>query len=282
MRVFVRGRPRKCKWGARGAFLLVLGLLTMSSCAHLSGIEPETIDRSKSALVAASRMGVVRRGKLPKGLPSHCRLWSDWSQMCSHLGGGKWYCAQSAVQPVESSTSYCLDHSYGIDPDEFQRKQALESATRYCSESYSRTTQHLPGSTGGARTETREHCQIYLADRPFNGKRIAERRHPWCSEWTDSGSKEIVCSENDDGVGSCEELASINYESSNRLVCSNWNLPTRWCEEAGDHYSSPFVSWGPNEFVQRKILNEGREYVSFGPVIPPPVYGVSCRDSKFR
>jgi len=157
----------------------------------------------------------------------------------------------------------------------FYHQQAFESYGRYCSQS----TKAQDGD-GYADGQTREYigapkryCYLYQSNRPFNGKRVAERRHPWCDAWTDSGSKELVCSETANGTKSCENLASANFESSNRLVCSSWSLPTTSCDEAYDYYDL----WeGPNESVQLENLGKEREYISFGIQLPPAVYGVEC------
>lgn len=273
MRVFVRGKRYTQLFSSIKVYVLISTSAAIFGCAPHATNSNEVYNPSGISLIDVASMGRLQDGNLPVVLPLQCRLWSDWSQLCSYLGEKKWFCIDSEIQSEESSAPFCLDAAYGISPQtQYLSKQSFESSRRFCDRSYEVTQEIYKGEASELVVESTRYCDLYGADRPFNGKRIAERRHPWCTEWSDSATREMVCSETSTGIQSCQKLASEKFQSANRLVCSNWRLPN-WCEEAHDYYEP---TEGPNEKAQLKMLGEIIERFGPGPRIPPPVYGVEC------
>lgn len=204
-----------------------------------------------------------------------CQIWTNWQKMCSRTGpSGETICIRDPDRKAAPSAPFCTGSSLGYEATGLSPRQE-KSVLRFC-ESYSEM--EIPEIRNGSRMmKPLKLCQRFRANRPFNGRRIAARLHPWCSQWSDSGTGAVVCnaaSEASDETPNCRTLADEAYAHENRLYCSRWNLP-KWCREARSFYElgESETGWAPHE--QR---SQTGDVIYFGdhPPTPAPVFGVQC------
>lgn len=149
-----------------------------------------------------------------------CRLWTDWQSMCSRSGpGGALRCSSDPGRPVEPSEPFCVAARGSEAVPYVANFQALrESSLRFCAA-------RIEDAGEAERTGEPELCEAYSPDRPFNGRRVAAIRHPWCEAWSDSVDGRAICAEAPGGkssASSCASLADANYEHENPLLCTEW------------------------------------------------------------
>ena len=120
-----------------------------------------------------------------------------------------------------------------------------------------------------------------MPDRPFNGYRVAARIHPWCSEWSDSETHDLVCKmapTEGEQIPNCTKLATAGYTHPTRMYCSDWKLPA-WCREGRDFYDFIPVAKGGVMFAPTDAdTGVPKDVIYFGshPPTAAPVYGIQC------
>ncbi len=253
----------------RYAIFLVLNLGVLSGCAGSDALFEE-----KQAIEAPSadqKLAVFEQAN------PECKLWTNWEQMCSRSNAnGEAYCVSDPDRKAAPSEPFCTDSYLGYDATNFTEKQT-ESVLRFCDKI---SEIDLPVTVDGeGAMKPFELCLRFQSDRPFNGKRVASRLHPWCQEWSDSGSGEAVCStasDPDNGAAVCQGLANAGYEHENRLYCSAWTLPA-WCREGRGYYDLGSPE-GVNGMAPNENAKVDGDVIYFGAhaPLPAPVYGVQC------
>ena len=141
----------------RSAAILVFGLLsfTLLGSADAGGQHVSLSQAEADADLA----------KFDRDNPG-CELWTNWQRMCSRLGG-ETHCIKDAAHIVRPSKAFCVGHWDGLD------RQSIASQFRFCrkrGEIYY-SAKRLPV------------CEEYVAERPFDGRRLATRVSPGCAEW---------------------------------------------------------------------------------------------------
>lgn len=208
-----------------------------------------------------------------------CELWTNWEEMCSRTGeNGAPYCVKDAGMPVKPSEPFCTDTTFGYTPYKFSAKQT-ESLLRFCDD----TTVVEGDRTHIDKAGDRTLCVRFREDRPFNGRRLAARRHPWCSSWASTLDDSLVCSEAAGGnaqigvdAANCEELARQDFTLNARLYCAEETVP-EWCRKAISSYDSAYT---PAEFrflPKESLALDFREFEIIQQLpLPMPVLGVQC------
>lgn len=148
-----------------------------------------------------------------------CRLWTDWQSLCSRTGrDGQLRCVIDADRPIRPSEPFCVQGlTVGVLRGEASNPLARRSRARFCE------IAAQPGADPDERNSIDPVCETYASDRPFNGRRIASLRHPWCDTWGDSQSLEPVCSESVAGTNNCSSLAARRYEHDKLVICLRWS-----------------------------------------------------------
>jgi hypothetical protein len=183
----------------------------------------------------------------------HCQLWTNWHKVCSRTGAhGATTCFTDPDRPVAPSEPFCT--AADSPSSETVTPAQIASYSRFC---------HYQAAPG---IEPFRICAGPEAEeRPFNGRRIAARLHPWCEIWADERMRPVCQSGNVAGLHlrQCGPLARQGFEAPTRLQCVRRSVPS-WCEEAG-------------------LLGNGPEYPYSGTMImlgyttgPATVVGVYC------
>lgn len=210
-----------------------------------------------------------------------CQLWTNWETMCSRTGPqGETICVADPNRPVAPSAPFCAE-PFSANPAvigydaAFLNQDQTASVLRFCDQV---VNTEMPFMTGDERVMIPIRiCRKFQADRPFNGYRVAARRHVWCDEWSDAASENVVCSELEEGDGEaqrCDSLASSGYEHPSRLYCSSWNLP-HWCQAARSFYDYVSSSGRPAPTDDAQDFNDAI-YFGSQPPAAAPIYGVMC------
>lgn len=164
-----------------------------------------------------------------------CQFWSDWRMTCARTGpGGSTACREDPERAVTPSQPFCMVENGGDRAWENDSAQRA-SVDRFCSAHNVETTRTDPAS---GITTTDRACSRFEPTRPFNGRRIGARRHPWCQEWSDADTLRPVCSERTGprrGAPSCAALAQRRYQHRGALYCSRWLAPS-WCGSPRSFY----------------------------------------------
>jgi hypothetical protein len=157
-----------------------------------------------------------------------CQLWSNWQKMCSRTGpGGKPYCVSDPKVIVSPSAPFCGYQGLGVPTADLDSPGGA-SRGRFCQE---KSTYDWSTDTESGRGVP--YCRTFNPDRPFNGRNLAARRHPWCKEWSDTYTERPVCAEDGSGRNrpSCGALAAGGYQHERPLYCSRLEPPD-WCAKA--------------------------------------------------
>ena len=193
-----------------------------------------------------------------------CQLWTDWQRICSRTGpDGVPLCATDPDRPVQPSTPFCVYANGGTLTADTEGP-AARSVGRFCADETSyRTNAGRPGEEG---REVRA-CRAFQNDRPFNGRNLAARRHPWCAEWSDTYTERAVCSEDgaDSELQSCSTLAQAGYQHARPLYCSRLNTPA-WCGRAEGLLDR--VNAEPGILATRDVRYQTSDFL--------PAHGVVC------
>ncbi len=192
-----------------------------------------------------------------------CQLWTNWQKMCSRTGrGGEPHCVTDPDMPVTPSEPFCVYEGLGAHVSDLDTPDA-GSRERFCI----RTTTYGV-SDGKTLVKGIRACAEFTPHRPFNGRNLAARRHPWCGEWSDAWTERPVCREvmrRGDSLPSCKVLAASGYVHDRPLQCSRFTAPN-WCAAPRDmldrHRPRPDeITFGEPGYRSSNIL---------------PVHGVVC------
>jgi hypothetical protein len=204
MRRFVYWGIFGCLFGA-GACISLAPQGSVAQIPDMSTRDPAAADRALIAFGEAH---------------PHCLIWTNWQKLCSRTGvDGAIHCTADPDRAVEPSEPFCAGaaapHASSSFRGNFDR--ARESSLRFCESRW-------PGSEAEAVNEGETTlCNTFAGGRPFNGRRIAAMRHPWCQVWSDALTGDLVCSEHGgNGTPSCSGLAARHYEHPHLLSCSEW------------------------------------------------------------
>lgn len=192
-----------------------------------------------------------------------CQLWTNWDKMCSRTGtNGERYCVTDALRPVSPSAPFCVYQWGDVHVPDLNSPQS-GSLDRFCV----RDVQQGLTTAGSTITTTVTRCAQFKEDRPFNGRSIAGRLHPWCGEWSDTATEEPVCSSDPTSdLPGCQSLAAQRYEHEHPLYCSRMSAPG-WCEEPLGMMDRPTPSPEGVILYDRRYRTSDHQ----------PVFGVLCR-----
>lgn len=180
---------------------LAMSPIVLFSCA------PHEVPNSPAAAQSHKLTSVYDFGKANPG----CHVWTDWNKMCSRVDGGdEIYCASDTTRTVAPSEPFCLSSD---DPElAFPPKSpsALLSANRFCANTLSYGTVPLCSDRK-------------LMRRPFDGKSLSGRRHPYCTVWAEEHTSKPVCAEGDEfpELPRCSALAATGFRAENILYCAH-------------------------------------------------------------
>jgi hypothetical protein len=187
------------------AFLLLIGPALLGDAFAASAVRPASHSADRQ-LAAFDRTH------------PQCQLWTNWQKMCSRTGAnGASVCVVDPDRPVAPSAPFCV----AGDGSPLGPPTAAERAShrRFCSNATSEGAAAPLGLCEGNE------------ERPFNGRRIAARQHPWCEMWADSTYEPVCRSGAIDapGIPECRTRARRRPASSGKLICVKRAVP-RWCE----------------------------------------------------
>jgi hypothetical protein len=179
--------------------------------------------RPDSQAASATEADLADFGRANPG----CRLWTDWRRLCSRTGpAGAMRCNEDRARTVAPSRPFCVA-ARGVErlPYAANFGRSRQSSLRFCAVPIEEEGEAL-------RTGEPELCEAYAPDRPFNGRRIAALRHPWCETWADATTGREICSERPEGADaapSCTARATQDYEHERALICVRWksDVPCR-------------------------------------------------------
>ena len=138
--------------------------------AAVAGCTP--LDGRSSGTPPGERITITSLEEFERKSPQ-CESWTNWQKACSRTGeNGEVLCRDSALK-VDASEPFCVaetGESYGGLPTNSTPSQRA-SFNRFCEEFES------DPHGGGDR------CWKWKRDRPFDGRRLSEREHPWCQRW---------------------------------------------------------------------------------------------------
>lgn len=180
-----------------------------------------------------------------------CQLWTNWQKMCSRTGpNGKAHCATTRQNDVRPSAPFCAGDQNGPRrPGAGDSPAEIASSLRYC---------RSPSAPSDGRAGEDGSC-AYDPQRPFSGRDLRDREHPWCSAWYEAGKM---------------QPASEARRAPNGLYCAARNIPD-WCSFADG------LGRGPDlETIRRIRKNEPAPDLVVGTLPDPdamPVRGVFCR-----
>jgi hypothetical protein len=211
-----------------------------------------------------------------------CDLWTDWSRMCSRTGpSGETVCVRDPDRPVSPSEPFCVSERGKAWYERTWTPAQRVSAERFCTKIETVTPSwYQVGADGPGKLQsvTVRGCTEFDAQRPFNGKRVAARRHPWCLAWGQAGYDEVVCIEHGstrDG-SSCSGLARLRHADKLGLFCGERAVPD-WCSSA--NYSADGNFPLPDNFA----LPNGEDLIIAGTASSlheQEVVGVYCARSR--
>jgi hypothetical protein len=219
--------------------VLVTGGLVLAACAipHAQSPRQDAVDNE---LLAFGRRN------------PHCQLWTNWRKMCSRTGpNAEAVCVEDPARRVRPSAIFC---TAGI-PDDSVTPSQIASYRRFCKGP-------LPQNDGNSLRR----CEGADA-RPFNGRRVAARMHPWCSLWADTGGQ-LVCQSGDsnvEGVPRCESV--LNLETPEVLNCVS-QRPPEWCR------SAELLGYGPQYPFEGEQIGLGFQHRD------PTVVGPYCARTR--
>ena len=157
-----------------------------------------------------------------KSHPS-CALWTNWQKACSRTGeNSEPYCRTAAVQVRPSRVFCAAEYEDGLGGPR-EDAPALERASflRFCK---------VSRGFSGSYSERLEYCD-WEPDRPFNGRRLTELKHPWCERW----ARVRDLPPNKD-----------RPSSLGAYYCAKRSIPT-WCDWADGMGIGPQIGAKPND-----------------------------------
>jgi hypothetical protein len=217
---------------------LALGALAGAACA-MQALPSRSPQRDTAASPASGLNPANTADRVLQAFDAahpQCQLWTNWQKMCSRTGpDGATVCVIDPDRPVRPSEPFCTGGPWSAD--EPATRAQLASYGRFCRVRRAQVTAPFRVCEGGE-------------DRPFNGRRIAARLHPWCQLWVDE-DRNHVCqtgSMNLPNVPRCEALARRGAEARSRLSCTSRAMPP-WCRQPallGDGPQYPYTGvWLP-------------------------------------
>ncbi len=159
-----------------------------------------------------------------------CSIWTNWRQMCSRTGPrGEPWCARDPDRVVEPSEPFCVVANTPDAGNPVLTSSQRVSSGRFCVREEPSYAKRRPTDPEGPLRV----CTRYDPERPFNGRRVAARLHPWCEAWGEVKTGKPVCTARGSGrVPRCGDLAAAGAVVPNGLYCSAWRRP-KWCGSAG-------------------------------------------------
>jgi hypothetical protein len=147
-----------------------------------------------------------------------CQLWTNWQKMCSRTGeAGATWCTTDPDRPVKPSVPFCVvepqksiknasGFGWTTEPKIWPVDHKL-SVMRFCRK-------------GSVVNDGGFSC-MFEENRPFNGRRLAARRHPWCQAWYNYANDELICSEGSNvaGVADCASLLRKKTYTKHGMYC---------------------------------------------------------------
>ena len=246
---------------------LILCLLLATACA---GSDGQMNDSATSELVAFDHAN------------PDCQLWTNWNRMCSRTGpNGDTHCVRDPDRSVTPSAPFCVIEGGKVWFERDWTAEQRASAERFCNRAEDMTVGWSKlGPTGELErySATARGCTEFDPDRPFNGKRVSARRHPWCLAWGRVREDKVACTERGskrDGP-SCGGLAMQRHADKLGLFCGERAVPD-WCP--GASYSAGGNFPLPDDFA----LPNGEELIIVGPgssLHEQEVVGVYCAWSR--
>lgn len=221
---------------------------TLLACAT---IPTNSNSAASDIFYTSQREADVALDQFDKDNPS-CQLWTNWQKMCSRTGeNGQTLCQSTHQHGIRPSTPFCAAKENGGT-----RRAALSDDMRQIRSSL-RFCQYPAGKPADLASQIQE-C-VYSKYRPFSGRDLSDRQHPWCKVWYEAGKPRPASS---------SRLAP--YE----LYCADRNVP-HWCVWPDG------VGFGPDlEMIRRMRNKESSDDVILGTLINPDsisVRGVFCR-----
>lgn len=163
-------------------------------------------ERPKAAVIYETQQAADRALAIFDRDNPDCELWTDWQRLCSRTGPqSSRYCKATVQKSVRPSAPFCVakaDGGYRRTNKQEDSAEAIASSRRFCSADWAVP----PDSTGSGS------C-MYSMTRPFSGRDLNDRAHPWCSAWREA-------------VGS--RPTSINRRSPFGYYCAIRSVPS-WC-----------------------------------------------------
>ena len=193
--------PRLLCPSPRAKNLALMLVPLVLSCSPQALVSSKDVHQS-NALTSIHNFGTANPG---------CEAWTDWNKLCSRVGrNDEIYCASDPTRTVAPSEPFCLssdDPELSYPPN---KPSARASANRFCADEL--TDGGLP------------QCSFRkFMRRPFDGKSLSGRRHPYCAVWAEEHTSKPVCAEGNEfpELPRCDALAATGYRADNILYCAH-------------------------------------------------------------
>ncbi len=186
---------------AQAKIVVAMLVPLMLSCSPQKLVSSKDVHQS-NALTSIHDFGTANPG---------CKAWTDWNKLCSRVGrNDEIYCASDTTRTVAPSEPFCLssdDPELSYPP---KKPSARASAKRFCADELG--DGQLPQCSD--RT---------LMKRPFDGKSLSGRRHPYCAVWAEEHTSKPVCAEGNEfpELPRCDALAATDFRADNILYCAH-------------------------------------------------------------
>ena len=196
-----RDIPRHHCRSAQAKIVVAMLVPLMLSCSPQKLVSSKDVHQS-NALTSIHDFGTANPG---------CKAWTDWNKLCSRVGrNDEIYCASDTTRTVAPSEPFCLssdDPELSYPP---KKPSARASAKRFCADELG--DGQLPQCSD--RT---------LMKRPFDGKSLSGRRHPYCAVWAEEHTSKPVCAEGNEfpELPRCDALAATDFRADNILYCAH-------------------------------------------------------------
>jgi hypothetical protein len=162
-------------------------MFSLISLSHFAAQPAPLVQRLSSLTVGDKKPLQSRPSSLARFGDAHrdCLLWTNWNQMCSRTGeSGAAYCVYDKNYTATASEPFCAISNKGPETIATTPKERA-SRNRFCAD-------YLKDSDR-RNTKKTHRCVLYSSNRPFNGMNLSSRIHPWCLEWRDARTQQIVC-----------------------------------------------------------------------------------------
>jgi hypothetical protein len=195
---------------------VMLSIFAVSSCVASSDGVNGASKSDKGIYYRSQAEADAALAAFDKSNPT-CQLWTNWQKMCSRTGPkGSTWCTTDSATPVRPSLTFCAD-TQGVSflPNELDDRRQIVSAERF-----------LEQNSRPSNFDSDEYRIKMIDGRPFSGKSLAGRRHPYCDVWARESDAKPVCAERGTfpELPRCSAVVASKIRTKDVLYCASENV----------------------------------------------------------